>query len=678
MGKSTILIVDDEEMIKMTLRGVLTKEYEVLEAENGKEALQILYRDSSRISAIVLDIVMPVMDGMAFLEEFRKYPEYNSIPVIVATSNNDEELEKKCLEFGVWDFVMKPYNPLLLQFRLRNAIEKSRLLMSERDPVTDLYTKLKFFQKVREKLESVQGKKMAFVRFDIDRFKMINNFYGPNEGDRVLKCVASELRKVAVVFDDFVYGRIENDVFACCIPFEKENIDLLVKAIQIRLKKINNDYNIKASYGVYVIDNQNLDISEMYERAYIAAKSCKGNFAESVVYYNDSMIENMKYEQYMINQVNRAITEEQFVVYLQPKVDLRTGMAFGAEALVRWNHPQKGLLLPGDFIPVYERNGIIVRLDQYMWDKVCQLLRKWLNEGKMPKPVSVNVSRVNIYNPHLIEDFKNLIVKYQIPPELLNLELTESAFVEDQDLVMETMKKLHALGFRIMMDDFGSGYSSLNILKDMELDYLKIDMKFLQNQEGNDRGEKVLTSVIRMAKWLQIPSIVEGVETKEQAELLRDIGCEYAQGYYFAKPMTVEAYEELAEGKLLPVYHQQLKNYIDIDDIWDTVNGLTKIFEKILLPVALYEYSTQGVLSLGSNAVYTGLLDDRDLKLACQSTGKECKLEDVLSDIIKRNRSKKYVYRQDGAEYRFIPQIIGKYKEKVIFMILLVNVEEYS
>lgn len=678
MGKSTILIVDDEEMIKMTLRGVLTKEYEVLEAENGKEALQILYRDSSRISAIVLDIVMPVMDGMAFLEEFRKYPEYNSIPVIVATSNNDEELEKKCLEFGVWDFVMKPYNPLLLQFRLRNAIEKSRLLMSERDPVTDLYTKLKFFQKVREKLESVQGKKMAFVRFDIDRFKMINNFYGPNEGNRVLKCVASELRKVAVVFDDFVYGRIENDVFACCIPFEKENIDLLVKAIQIRLKKINNDYNIKASYGVYVIDNQNLDISEMYERAYIAAKSCKGNFAESVVYYNDSMIENMKYEQYMINQVNRAITEEQFVVYLQPKVDLRTGMAFGAEALVRWNHPQKGLLLPGDFIPVYERNGIIVRLDQYMWDKVCQLLRKWLNEGKMPKPVSVNVSRVNIYNPHLIEDFKNLIVKYQIPPELLNLELTESAFVEDQDLVMETMKKLHALGFRIMMDDFGSGYSSLNILKDMELDYLKIDMKFLQNQEGNDRGEKVLTSVIRMAKWLQIPSIVEGVETKEQAELLRDIGCEYAQGYYFAKPMTVEAYEELAEGKLLPVYHQQLKNYIDIDDIWDTVNGLTKIFEKILLPVALYEYSTQGVLSLGSNAVYTGLLDDRDLKLACQSTGKECKLEDVLSDIIKRNRSKKYVYRQDGAEYRFIPQIIGKYKEKVIFMILLVNVEEYS
>lgn len=676
MRKSTILIVDDEEMVKMTLRGVLTKEYEVLEAENGKQALQVLYRESNRISAIVLDIIMPVMDGMAFLEEFRKYSEYNSIPIIVATSNNNEELEKKCLEFGVWDFVMKPYNPLLLQFRLRNAIEKSRLLMSERDSVTDLYTKLKFFQKVREKLESVSGKKMAFVRFDIDRFKMINNFYGQKEGDRVLKSIASELRKMAVVFDDFVYGRIENDVFACCLPFEKENIDLLIKALQIRLKRVNNDYNIKASYGVYVIDNQDLDVSEMYERAYIAAKCCKGNFAENVVYYDDSMIENMKYEQYMINQVNRAITEEQFVVYLQPKVDLRTGVAYGAEALVRWNHPQKGLLSPGDFIPVYERNGIIIRLDQYMWDKVCQLLRKWLNEGKKPKPISVNVSRVNIYNPHLIEDFKNLIVKYQIPPELLNLELTESAFVEDQELVMETMKKLHELGFKIMMDDFGNGYSSLNILKDMELDYLKIDMKFLQNQEGNDRGEKVLTSVIRMAKWLQLTSIVEGVETIEQAELLRNIGCEYAQGYYFAKPMTVEAYEELVEGKLLPDYHQQLKAYIDIEDFEDTVNGMIPIFEKILFPVSLYEFSIQGVLLLGANAIFTSLFGDKDLKLVCQTNQEEYQLDRVLNDIIKGNRDDKYVYRCNDIEYRFIPHIVGKHKEKVIFMILLVNNDE--
>lgn len=680
MGKITILVVDDEEMIKMALRGALSKEYEVLEAENGKEALQVLYKNATKISAIVLDIVMPLMDGVQFLEEFRKYQEYKNIPVIVATSTTDEQLEKRCLELGVWDFVMKPYNPLLLQFRLRNAIEKSRLLTAERDPVTDLYTKLKFFQAVREKLEQVQGKKMAFVRFDIDRFKMINNFYGAKEGDRVLKCVAAELQKVAAVFDDFVYGRIENDVFACCLPFEKENIDLLVKALQIRLKKVNNDYNIKASYGVYIIDDNEMDIAEMYDRAYLAAKSGKGKFVESVIYYNDSMIENMKHEQYMINQVNRAITEEQFVVFLQPKVDLRTGMSYGAEALVRWNHPQKGLMFPGDFVPVYERNGIIGRLDQYMWNNVCKLLRKWLDEGKDPKPISVNVSRVNIYNPHLIEDFRNLIVTYQIPAELLNLELTESAFVEDQELVMETMKRLHKLGFKIMMDDFGSGYSSLNILKDMELDYLKIDMKFLQNQEENDKGEKVLTSVIRMAKWLHLPSIVEGVETKEQMEFLRDIGCEYAQGFYFAKPMSVDDYEELIEGRVLPITSEKIALQTVENDVWDLLGGTTRILEKILLPVGVYELNNQTVDLIRANDEFRVLVGDKELNLINVKQEKHLQVEipikTVLKEFIRGDKTKKYIYKNSGKEYRVMGQLIGVHDDKYVILVLLYDVDE--
>ena len=192
---------------------------------------------------------------------------------------------------------------------------------------------------------------------------------------------------------------------------------------------------------------------------------------QSVAYYDDSMIENMRHEQFIINEVNRAIDEEQFEVYLQPKINLATDRSYGAEALVRWNHPDRGMISPGEFIPVYERNGIIGRLDQYMWRQVCKLLRRWIDEGKNPNPISVNVSRVNIYNPQLVKIFKKLITEYQIPAELLNLELTESAFMEDQDLIMKTMSSLHKLGFKIMMDDFGSGYSSLNVLKDMEVDY---------------------------------------------------------------------------------------------------------------------------------------------------------------------------------------------------------------
>ena len=288
-NKNAILIVDDEEFIKKSLSDVLKEDYEIITAENGKEALDVLAKHSENIAVIVLDVVMPVMDGVTFLENFRNHQEYNNIPVIVATSNEDEGLEQKCLEYGVWDFVMKPYNPFLLQFRIRNVIEKSRMLMSERDPVTGLYTKLKFYQKVRQMLTDVEGEKFAFVRVDIDRFKMINNFYGIKEGDRVLKSIAQELIRISKVFDNFLYARLENDVFACCLPYKEENIELLVNALQLNLRKVNKDYNIKVSCGVYVINDYNMDVSEMYDRAYLAAKNCKGKFVQNVAYYDESM-----------------------------------------------------------------------------------------------------------------------------------------------------------------------------------------------------------------------------------------------------------------------------------------------------------------------------------------------------------------------------------------------------
>lgn len=604
--KNTILVVDDEEFVKKSLTDVLVDEFEVIGAWNGKEALEILERNINKIAVIVLDLIMPVMDGFQFMEEFRRHKEYDNIPVIVATSNEDWHSEKKCLEAGVWDFVMKPYNPVLLQFRIKNAIDKSRMIMSERDAVTGLYTKFKFYQEVRMLLADAHDGDFAFVRIDIDRFKMINNFYGIKEGDKVLSSVAKELDRVALVFDQFAYGRLENDVFAVCMPYQEENIDLLVKALQINLKKVNKDYNIKMSCGVYVIKDRTMDVSEMYDRAFLAAKNCKGKFVESVAYYDDSMIENMRQEQFIINEVNKAIDEEQFEVFLQPKINLVTDKSYGAEALVRWKHPDRGMISPGEFIPVYERNGIIGRLDQYMWRHVCMLLRRWLDEGKNPNPISVNVSRVNIYNPHLVEILKKLITEYRIPAGLLNLELTESAFMEDQALVMKTMSRLHDIGFKIMMDDFGSGYSSLNVLKDMEVDYLKVDMKFLQqSQKFNSKGEKVITSVIRMAKWLHLPSIVEGVETLEQVDFLKCIGCEYAQGFFYAKPMPIEEYEAFLEQENMRVTGSFTDENADIiGEIWNTRSNTGIFFDMLDIPIAIYEYRNNKIELLRANKKY--------------------------------------------------------------------------
>lgn len=671
--KNTILIVDDEVIVKKSLEEVLKDEYSILQAENGEVALNMLAIHAEKIVAIVLDMVMPVMDGLTFLEHFRNYQEYNNIPVIVATSNDDEGVEKKCLEYGVWDFVMKPYNPFLLQFRIKNVIDKSRMLMSERDPVTGLYTKLKFYQKVRHMLAEVVGEKFAFVRIDIDRFKMINNFYGIQEGDKVLMSIAKELIKISAVFDYFVYARLENDVFACCLPYKEENIEILANDLQLNLKKVNKDYNIKVSCGVYVINDYNMDVSEMYDRAYLAAKSCKGKFVQNIAYYDESMIEDMRQEQFVINAVNKAIEEEQFVVYLQPKINLITGKPYGAEALVRWMHPKRGMIAPAEFIPVYERNGIIGRLDQYMWRKVCALLRKWIDEGKEPDPISVNVSRVNIYNPHLVEILNKIIIEYRIPPQLLNLEITESAFMEDQSLVMRTVKRLHDLGFKIMMDDFGSGYSSLNVLKDMDVDYLKIDMKFLQEEKAfNGKGEKVLTSVVRMAKWLQLPSIVEGVETEEQVDFLKCIGCEYAQGFYYAKPMSVVDYEMyIAREQKKEEKVSRNENSDMINELWNTRSSVSVLFEALDVPISVYEYRNDKIELLRSNELYEKYINIANEELMKQEAAE---LRKIFKSTVIGNLGYELEISRNLKRYHILAKILGQRENTWIIMVTYLEI----
>lgn len=683
--KNTILVVDDEEFIKKTIVDVLVGEFDVLCASNGREGLDVLAANTDKIAAVLLDLIMPVMDGLQFMEEFRQHKEYVNIPVVVATANEDWHSEKKCLEAGVWDFVMKPYNPELLMFRIKNAMDKSRMMMSEKDSLTGLFAKNKFYQEVRRLLADVESENFAFVRIDIDRFKMINNFYGIKEGDKVLISIANELKRVAMVFDNFACGRIENDVFGVCLPYNEENIELLVKALQINMRRINKDYNIKVSCGVYIIKDHTMDVSEMYDRAVLAAKNCKGNFADNVAYYDDSMIENMRKEQFIINEVNKAIDEEQFEVFLQPKINLVTDKSYGAEALVRWRHPKRGMIAPCDFVPIYERNGIIGRLDQYMWERVCKLLSKWIDEGKNPNPISVNVSRVNLYNPHLVDILENLINKYKIPAELLNLELTESAFMEDQALVMKTMSKLHSIGFKIMMDDFGSGYSSLNVLKDMEVDYLKVDMKFLQqDSKSNSKGEKVITSVIRMAKWMHLPSIVEGVETLEQVDFLKCIGCEYAQGFFFAKPMPVSDYEAFLHKE----ENSAASHYIDentdiIKELWNARSNISIFFDMLDVPIAIYEYRNDKIELLRSNHRYDNEVafekDVDKLEHDRRVVNERKLLKEQFGKLVRGELFEAVEYEvMSNVWYKVSVKLIGKRVDTMIIMVTFNEISEYK
>ncbi|MEG0780512.1 MAG: EAL domain-containing protein, partial [Oscillospiraceae bacterium] len=546
--RDTVLVVDDSAVSRATLTRMLSPRYNVLEAANGRIALKLLQTQRGKFAAMLLDLVMPAMDGYAVLEELQKNDLYRNFPVVVTTINGGAGNERRALALGAWDFVAKPFDADIILFRLKNAIDRSQLTalkqlkyLAEYDALTGIYNKTKFFDATRKMIDASRGENFVFLRFDVDRFQLINSFFGTAEGDKLLIYIAERMAADAKKCEKATYGRIESDVVALCVPYEREQVEAMVRASKKTLAQFNVNYDIVPSIGIYVIDDPALPIEEMYNRATLAAKTCKGNYVEFYAYYNESMSAVLTNEQAITNEMNFALEHGQFEIYLQPKYNIHTNLPCGAEALVRWMHPTKGMIAPAGFIPVFERNGFITRLDYYVWEQACRCLQGWIAQGILPYPLSVNVSRVNIYNPHLVEMLLELVGRYGLEPRLLQLELTESAYTDNPAAMKKTMAQLQKHGFVILMDDFGSGYSSLALLKDILIDMLKIDMRFLSVSEFPGRGENIIASILRMAKWLKIPVIAEGAETREQVEFLRSVGCDYVQGYYYARPMPVSA-----------------------------------------------------------------------------------------------------------------------------------------
>ncbi|NCB93745.1 MAG: EAL domain-containing protein [Clostridia bacterium] len=316
------------------------------------------------------------------------------------------------------------------------------------------------------------------------------------------------------------------------------------------LDKVNEfpvDMEMRIHCGIYEIKDVTVPVSVMCDRAQLASDNSRGKYDSYYSYYDDSIRQKLMDEQFIISNMKTALEQHQFQVYYQPKYDLNSEMIAGAEALVRWIHPEKGFLSPGAFIPLFESNGFITPLDRYVWETVCQDIRKWMDLGYPAVSVSVNVSRADIYNPRLTDIFLDLIAKYKIPLQYLHLEITESAYTDNPDQIIKVVNKLRNLGFVIEMDDFGSGYSSLNMLAEMPVDVLKLDMKFIQNQSKIASGKGILSFVISLAKWLNLAVVAEGVETGEQIASLRSMDCNYVQGFYYARPMKKEDFETLLQ-----------------------------------------------------------------------------------------------------------------------------------
>lgn len=610
--QKTVLVVDDSTTNRSILCDILHSDYTVIQAENGIQAFTKLKKQDKKVDAIILDIIMPEMDGYEFMNKIKQDKTLSQIPVIILTEKSDRDTEKKVLESGAWDFVPKPYDADIIKLRLKNVIARSQVSLLKElnnvmnyDPLTEIYSKNKFFSASKALLKDNPDKQFAFLRLDIDRFKLINSFFGTAYGDRLLKRVAKRIRDFAKTTECCTFGRIDADVFGIFTPYQgkEETVKQIEQAVE-DMKKLSASYNIMIVYGVYVVTDRSLPISFMCDRAALAAKTVKGNYMKSYAFYDDKMRLSIENEQNIINEMSDALENHEFVPYYQPKYDVKTNKPVGAEALASWIHPTKGFISPGVFIPIFEKNGFISKLDFYIWECVCKQLKEWKDKGVPLFPVSVNVSRVNLYNPNLSKIIIELTKKYDVDPKYFNIEITESVYTDDNVMIDDITSQLRNNGFTILMDDFGSGYSSLNVLKDVQVDMLKMDMMFMFKAKYDGRAETIISSVIRMAKWLNIPVIAEGVDRAEQVEFLKSVGCDYIQGFYYSKPLPAADYEKLiSDQEEQPVP----ENGASVNDLlWGKSGGLLAYIDSIDQPATIYEcFPDSSVVMVCSNKAFS-------------------------------------------------------------------------
>ena len=544
--RKQILVVEDNELNRELLHEMLSDEYEVLEAENGRAALDVL-RDNDQVMLILLDVMMPVMDGYTFLNVIKKDPELSFIPVIVMTQSDDEENEVSALEHGATDFVPKPYRPQVIKHRIASLIKlretAAMVNQFKYDHLTGLYTKEFFYKKVRECLEDNLDKEYNILCSNIENFKLFNNTFGRKAGDDMLVETANILQKR--VNEGAICCHYNADRFLCLTERKSERAG---RACFMESRKNNRSElaeNVTVKLGIYEIIDRSIPVEQMCDRAIWAVESIKGIYDRYVAVYDDTLGNQLLREQAIADAMKEALEKNQFVVYFQPKYDLQNDRIVGAEALVRWIHPEWGFMSPGEFIPLFEKNGFITHLDQFVWEHTCQKLKEWKDKGLAIVPISVNVSRADTFHTYLVDKFCDLIEKYNLDPAYLHLEITESAYTENPKQIINTVDELRARGFVIEMDDFGSGYSSLNMLSQMSLDVLKLDRGFIQNELVKPEEKSILSDVINMVHRRQLKVVAEGVETLEQKLKLRSMKCDYAQGYHLAKPMSENEFEAL-------------------------------------------------------------------------------------------------------------------------------------
>ena len=549
-SRQNIMVIEDDPNCQEILQNVLEESYNITVVGNTQEALLLLMDAPTTYSLILLELELPDEACIEFLKQRSAQSFLQNIPVIVITGEGDDN---GCYKLGADEFIRKPLNtPDIILARCEHTLDlyesKNLVQQTEKDKLTGLYTIDYFFEYLKQIIPLDMGSDRDAIVIDVEHFRLINEIYGRGTGDQVLAEIGAYLQQVLTTLNAIACRAGGDIFFVYCI--HQEDYQELQEALQTILARIIKVSNIRIRIGIWqYVERGLIDPESWFDRAKSASERISGNYTTSVAVYNSGLHSKHLREERLIRDIYEAIEHKDLKVFYQPKYAIQGDKPHlrSAEALIRWIHPTLGFISPGDFIPLFESNGLIQMVDYYVWKEAAAQIRKWKDEYNWTVPVSVNVSRIDIYDPDLENKFCNILKENDLSPSEYMIEITESAYAENAQGLIEVLESMRKKGFKIEMDDFGTGYSSLGMLTEIPIDILKIDMSFVRSMEKHEKNKRMVELIIDIAKFLKVPCVAEGVETESQLRTLRRMGCDVIQGYFFSKPVSPEDFVKFIE-----------------------------------------------------------------------------------------------------------------------------------
>ena len=567
MQKSNVLIVDDAQINRELLEYILQDRYQVYQAENGAQAIEMIESHERIYRLMLLDIQMPVMDGFDVLEYMGKKKLLKDLPVIVISGDSSDSAILHAYKLGAVDYFSKPFSPEIVLSRVHNIL--SLYEYDYQDALTGGYNRSGFIRMAENILGNAERRSdYALMFFDIKNFKATNELFGTDGGDSILKEFYS---RIGICFQPAVSGRLDTDHFVCLAKRANIDLDALPSKLKLTARLNGRSMKLYGYCGIYYLEDDDTNVSAMIDRAKLAEESILSDHVQPYVVFDDSMRRVYMDQVELMGEYETAIQDEEFKVYYQPVVEAATGNLVSAEALVRWVHPQRGMVSPAAFIPALESSGQISKLDWYVADHVRKTILRSYKENFPMVPVSVNLSWMDFYDDTMMDDLLDIFQGDEVRKGDMRLEITETSYAALESDRAGILEQLRSAGAKILLDDFGSGYSSFGMLKRYDFDILKLDMTFTRQIESSPKVRTIISGILEMVHHLGIKVIAEGAETREQVDFLQSNDYDFIQGYYFSKP--------LPEAEFLE-YVRHCKNEGRLGAAIDPVRRMTSLFRR--------------------------------------------------------------------------------------------------